>query len=304
MATLNPQLSGITAYVDESREELLTKTILGAKSIAMFDLMAGVKGATAIHYLNSDLEFDDATDCGFNPKGNDIISQRIVKPIYLKVNKEFCSKNLLDSYIAYKLKTAAGQDVLPYEADFLNQVSEQIQNKLEKMVWLGDSANPNTFDGIIKQAKADGAKVISKAAGTSIYSCVKEGYLSVPEEVVSQGDFTIFMSDGLFRNLVQELVALNYFHITATDTPMQITLPGTNVRIVAVHGLNGGNATHDFIVLMRSKNAVYATDMMSDSETFDWWYSKDTQTFRLDVEWFSGIALKFPDEVTIIELAK
>lgn len=303
MANINPVLSGIPQYLDESKEQLIAKTILGAKTISMMDLMTGVKGATALHFLDSQVEFGDANACSFDANGEHTISQRVLTPKYLKVNQEFCDKVLLNTYAAHMVKIAAGQKTLPYEQDFLNGVSARIQEKLEKLVWFGDSANANEFDGVIKIATADGANVISKAKGTSVYAALKEGYLALPEEAMKE-DLTIFISAGLFRNYVQEIVALNLYHYDANDGSMVAVLPGTNVKVVAVNGLNGGDGANDYIVIARSSNLVYGTDMQNDSEVFDFWYSNDDRTFKLAVEFMAGTQVKFPDEVVIVKVAQ
>lgn len=301
---LNPILSGIPAYVDETREQLISRVVLGGESIAMADLITGAKGPVAMHFLDSTVTFGDANSCSFDPTDEHTISQRIVTPKYLKVNQTFCDKNLLGSYAAHQVKIAAGVKTLPYEAEMLDQVSKGIQNKLEVMFWQGDSAkDPNSFDGILKTAVADGANVITKAKGTSLYTAVKEGYLSLKEELM-QDDLTIFMSDGAYRNLIQELVALNFYHIFDNDNSRTTVLPGTNCKIVAVHGLNGADSTNEVIVFARKSNLVYATDMQNDSEVFDFWYSADDRVFKLAVEFMAGANVKYPDEITVLKVGK
>lgn len=303
MANINPVLSGIPQYLDESKEQLIAKTILGGDSVSMADLMSGVKGATAMHFLDTEIELGDASACGFEPNGSHTISQKVLTPAYLKVNQEFCPKVLLNTYAAHQLKIAAGQKNLPYEQDFLEGVSKRIQEAIEKMVWQGDSANGNECDGWLKIANADGANVISKAKGTSVYAAIKEGYLAVPE-VAMKEDLTIFVSPAVFRNFVQELVALNLYHYDANDNALETVLPGTSVKVKAVYGLTNADPAKEIIFISRKSNLVYGCDMQSDNETFDFWFSQDSQTFKLAVEFMIGTQVKFGDEITIVELGK
>ena len=57
----------IKGYVDESNESLIAKTVLGGQSVGLFNLQTGVKGATAINLLNTDVTLQSALDCGFTP---------------------------------------------------------------------------------------------------------------------------------------------------------------------------------------------------------------------------------------------
>ncbi len=52
MSTLNPILNSITGYTNENSDELLTKSVLGAKSMGLFNMQTGVKGATALQLLS------------------------------------------------------------------------------------------------------------------------------------------------------------------------------------------------------------------------------------------------------------
>lgn len=105
----NPEIEQeIKGYVDESNESLIAKTVLGGQSVSLFGLQTGVKGDTAINLLDTDVELQSALDCGFTPKGSNKISRRILKPVYLKVNMQWCDKNFLDTYAQHMVKIAAG----------------------------------------------------------------------------------------------------------------------------------------------------------------------------------------------------
>lgn len=105
----NPEIATeIKGYVDESNESLIAKTVLGGQSVGLFGLQTGVKGATAINLLDTDVTLQSALDCGFTPEGSNKISRRILDPVYLKVNMQWCDKNFLDTYAQHMVKIAAG----------------------------------------------------------------------------------------------------------------------------------------------------------------------------------------------------
>lgn len=300
----NPIVTAITGYIDESRENLLAKTILGAKTPSMLRLMGGVKGKTALNLLNSDVVLQDASSCGWNPTTSNEISRKFVEPVYLGVQAEFCEKNFLDTFAAYKLRIAAGQKTLPFEEDFMADIVDHINDQVEKMVWQGDSSNTGAteFDGLLKIAEDESATTVDFASGSSAWAAIKEVYMNVPEEAMKD-DLVIFVGAGLYRQFIQELVAANLYHHNAQEGALEYRLPGTNTRVVAVNGLNN-TEDYDYIFAARLSNLIYATDMMDDKETIDFWYSKDDQVFKLNIEFMAGTQIVFPDEVVVGKIAK
>lgn len=298
----NPIVTAITGYVDESKEQLIAKTVLGAKTASMLTLQSGVKGPVDLHILNTDVVFGDGSTCSFDPEGSNEISKRTLTPKYLKVNMEFCDKNFLDTYANHLVKIAAGQKSLPYEQEFTSDIVKNVNYKLEKMIWQGDSANGNEFDGLIKILGADGAIAVNEAKGTSAYAAIKDVYASVPESEMKE-DLTIFVGAGLFRQFIQEIVALNLYHYDANDKPLEYVLPGTSVKVVAVNGLND-TVGADYIVAASLSNLFYGCDLSDDQEKWDMWYSKDNRTFRLAIEFMAGVQVAFPSNAVLGKIAK
>lgn len=304
MAYTNPIVDELKGYIDESKEQLIAKTVLGSKTIGMLNLMGGVKGKTALNVLNTDVELQDASTCGWNPTTSNEISRKFVEPLYIGVQAEWCEKNFLGTFAAYKLRTAAGQKNLPFAEDFLADIVDHINDKLEKMVWQGDSENSGAteFDGLLKIAEDASATTIDFASGSSVWSAIKEVYLSVPEEAM-KNDLTIFVGAGTYRQFIQELVAANLYHHNANEAAMEYALPGTDTKVVAVNGLNG-TEDYDYIFAARTSNLVYVTDMLDDKEKLEFWYSEDDRVFRLDVEFMAGAGIIFDDEVVVGKIAK
>lgn len=293
----NPIVTSIKGYVDQetNRESLIAKTVLGAKSANLFTLQTGVKGPTAINLLTTDVKFGDGNVCGFNDAGSSTVSQRKITPAVLKVNMAFCDRNLLQTYAQYQVKLQAGLETMPFEEQFTADIVKNVKNKIEKMVWQGDSTGAETaFDGVLKIAKADGATVKTLAADNA-WGAVSEVYLSLPAEAQSD-DTAIFVSASLFRQLVQTLVTKNLYHYDEKDTAMEITLPGTGVKIYGVTGLDGADYN---IVATRLSNLFYGTDLAGSDEEFKIVYDEVREEFLLKILFSAGVQIAFPDLVTI-----
>ena len=286
----------IKGYVDESNESLIAKTVLGGQSVGLFNLQTGVKGATAINLLNTDVTLQSALECGFTPVGASKISRRILDPVYLKVNMEWCDKNFLDTYAQHMVKIAAGMKTLPYAEEFTSHIIAKVNAALEKMLYQGKANVQKTeFNGImtIVSASGSGAIKVGTESGTA-WEKISKVYAAVPEEA-HKDDLVILVSPSLYRKFVQELVKANMYHYDANDGNAQTYLPGTSVPVIPVEGLI--NDTKEFILALRKSNVIFGTDMTNDQEKFDFWYSKDKQTFKLAIEFTAGVQVAYPEEI-------
>ena len=286
----------IKGYVDESNESLIAKTVLGGQSVGLFNLQTGVKGATAINLLNTDVTRQSALECGFTPVGASKISRRILDPVYLKVNMEWCDKNFLDTYAQHMVKIAAGMKTLPYAEEFTSHIIAKVNAALEKMLYQGKANLQKTeFDGImtIVSASGSGAIKVGTESGTA-WEKISKVYANVPEEA-HKDDLVILVSPSLYRKFIQELVKANMYHYDASDANAQTYLPGTSVPVIPVEGLI--NDKKEFILALRKSNVIFGTDMTNDQEKFDFWYSKDKQTFKLAIEFTAGVQVAYPEEI-------
>ena len=296
----NPDIEQeIKGYVDESNESLIAKTVLGGQSVSLFGLQTGVKGHTAINRLDTDVELQSALDCGFTPKGSNKISRRILKPVYLKVNMQWCDKNFLDTYAQHMVKIAAGMKTLPYAEEFTTGIVARVNEALETMLYQGVADVGKTeFDGLITLLTKESTAIkVGTNTGTA-YEKLLKVYNAVPE-VAHKDDLVILVAPSLYREFVQELVKDNMYHYDANDANAQTYLPGTSVPVIPVDGLipTTANAGKEFIIALRKSNVIYGTDMSNDQEKFDFWYSADDQVFKLAIEFTAGVQVAYPEEI-------
>lgn len=295
-------VSALGTYVDEQRLPLLRNAVIGARSAYHFNLQTGIKGATALNLLGTNVEFGDGSACGWNEAGTSTLSQRILTPGAIKINMSFCDKQLLKTWANYEVRVAAGQKTLPFEEDFMKGVGEDVAAKLEKAIWQGDTAssdkNLNKFDGVIKVLSgATLASSITYASGDTKSKIVNEVYAAIPSAAYSKGEVVMYVGEDFYRAYVQELVANGNLVITTglndVAMPESILIPATNVRIIGVGGLNGT----DKVYASYADNFVYGVDMTGDEEKYDFWYSQDNREHRLAIEFVAGTQVAYPDMV-------
>lgn len=295
-------VSALGTYVDEQRLPLIRKAVMGARSAYHFNLMTGVKGATALNLLDTDVQFGDGSACGWDEAGTSTLSQRILTPGAIKINMSFCDKKLLKTALNYEVKVAAGVKTLPFEEDFMKGVGEDIAAKLEKAIWQGDTAsedrNLNKFDGIIKVLSgATLASSITIASGDTKTKIVNEVYAAIPSAAYSKGEVVMYVGEDFYRAYIQELIANGNLVITTglndVAMPESILIPGTNVRIIGVGGLNGT----DKVYASYKDNFVYGVDLTADEEVYDLFYDRKEQAHLLTVSFVAGTQVAYPDMV-------
>lgn len=283
-------LSALTAYVDEQEIGLIRKSALGAKTLDYVNIQTGVVGPTAINLLDTNIVFGDGGACGWNEAGASTVSQRIITPALLKVNMSFCDKAMAKYFMNYEVNMAAGRANLPFEEAFVADIVEKTNAKLDDIIWNGVTIGVTKYNGYLDILTA--ASVAKQATGATVYESVKNVYNAIPANVLDKA--VIFVGVDTYRSLVGELVEKNLYHYDVkVDAVLEMTLPGTITKVVAVPGLNGKNA----IVAGNPEHMFYGTDMTGDDEVFKLWYSDDNQEFRLNIGFSAGVQFAFPSEV-------
>lgn len=301
------KLDGLTAYVDEQRLPIIRKAVIGNRSAQEFALMTGVKGATALNLLATDVKFADGTSCGWNEAGTAELSQRVLTPGAIKVQMAYCQNALLKFWTNYQVRVAAGQKNLPFEEEFVGGVIDGIKANLEKAMWQGDTTssdvNLKQFDGLCKTIKA--ATVAGTYTSTTADSATKiinETYALIPDAAYNRGEVVMYVSGATYRKYIQELIANGNLVITnaVADVAMpdSVLIPGTNVRVIPVAGLDGASLK---AVASYRDNFVYGVDMSGDEEKFDLWYSKDNDEYRVAAAFVAGVQVAYPDLIAVAE---
>lgn len=294
----SPILNSLPAYVEQRRLPLIKEAVLKAKSASLFNLQSDIKTDAALNLLTTDVQFGDGLTCGWDEAGTQTLSQRILKTGNIKINMAYCDKAMLKYWTQYQIRVAAGQKTLPFEEDFVSAVVENVKEAVEIAIWQGDTTsgtnNLKYFDGLLKILGDDAGTVDVVITGASAYDDIMAVYNAIPEKVLEGA--SILVGADTFRKFVNELVAKNYYHYSGENLNGEIYLPGSQVKVIAVNGLNG---TDKIVAGQLDKNFFYGVDMVNDEEKFEMWYSQDFREFRLAIEFNAGVQVAFPDEVVL-----
>ena len=285
-------VTSLPDYVNENKNELITKAVFGAKTASLINVQTGVKYKDAINILSTDPVLQERT-CSFDASGNVTFTQDYIEVGAYKVNMSLCEEDLRKKWMNDQIKTAAGAENLPFEQKITSEIVDNIDRQVEQKLWVADTTDGDLFNGILTILKdaSSGAIVVDASAATSVYDKVLEVYKAIPNDVIDKAE--IFMGVDDFRTYCIDITRMDLHHYVADYNPgsMELIIPGTNVRLHGVSGLTGTHA----IVAANPEYLIMGTDMQSDMETFDLWYSKDNQEFRLAVKFNLGAAVAFKD---------
>lgn len=303
MTTENFIVTSLPDYVQNNKELLVNKFgLLGNGTRQRISIQTGVKGKAALNYLDLDLVLQDGSECSFTPEGTAELTGRDIETAIIKVDMEFCPRKLRGKYAEYLIRINAVEEgnKLPFEEYVLDLIIDSINDRIETMIWQGDTAktSDNTrkwIDGYLKLAEeAEGVIDVALTSSQSAYDSILAVYMEMPEGILDSTP-EIYVSPAMFRKFVQEMVAKNWYQISVGAPQTEFLLPGTDVKVVKTKGLAGTN----YIVGTFPKNLVYGTDMEGDEEAIDLWYSKDGRVFKFEALWNSGVQIAYPDMVVL-----
>ena len=307
--------SGLSAYTKQLVKPLLTSAVFDAKTQQM--IMSGgivlpnVKSSVAIPLMETDAVFGTQS-CSFDASGTTTFSQRSITVGKIKVEEKLCPKDMEAYFTQEALKAGSTYEDFgnaEFQKAFLDKKNVRIASQLETAIWQGDTtvgtANLNKFDGLIKLIDAGsptdanvsgytGVATIATITQSNVIAATEGIYKAIPVAVLGKGDCKIFVGDDWFRLLIMAYRALNLFAYNPQDAnaDRSFILPGTNVEIVAVNGLN---TTGDAYAISLS-NIAMAVDLVDEESSYKMWYSEDNNDVRYRVEFKIGVNVAFTAE--------
>ena len=306
---LSYNVSALPDYVEQRRPELIAKAVIGAKSANLFTLQSGIKGPTALNLISSSVVFGNGAACGWTESGSTSLSQAILTPRALKVNMSICDKTLLDKWANYLVRVEANKTDrdLPFEEEFINDVIKNVKAGVEKMIYQGDAstADNTEFDGLLKTLQASGNTTIVTTGASSVtsYNFIKQVAAQMPASILDRDDLVILVSMPMYMDFIQNLVSSNLYHYNPGNGENEYLLPGTNIRVIGVNGLNN-TSSYDYVIAGSLANMFYGVNLEDGDEIFDLWYSKDNREFRIAIEFVAGVQVAFQNEIVLGKRAK
>jgi len=317
-------VSGLVTYIEEQKAELQTATVLGAKTMGLVTVVDGVKGTHKLPTVANTVYFQ-SDSCGFNASGDTTFSQRSLVPGAMKVDMEWCPKDLESKYLSAQMRAGARYDSVEPNAVFqviLDDVIAQINREADIALWQGNTStgtgNNQYFDGFIAAMSGNGidanstsiydASALTAINATTANEMALRIYTALAENgLTDQGDNACFVGYDTYAALQASLILGGSTYGAAINNgagnpdpegSAGLIFPGTTIPFIPVVGLNGTNDVY----AGRRSNFFVGVDGASDMDNFDVWYSKDQKKVRFTTEFKLAAQIAIPAEVAKIVL--
>ena len=301
---------GLTTYTNQQTLPLITKSLFDARTISLITKQVGVKYVSALNLMDTTTAFTYGNTCGFNGTGNEtVFTQRNLTAVHTKVHEAICPKSLEQYWMQTQLTAGSRPTTIPFEQVYAEQKVKSIQKALETAVWTGTgSGNSITgFASIFNTASVidlndnaynwatDLTFATLQSNTTNAIKLLNTFEINLPADIKGHDDVVIFCGIDVFTAIKQGLVAENYFNISYLNgvENNELTLPGSNIRLIAVNGLNG---TYD-LYAGRLAHFIFGTDLLNEEERFEIFYAKENDEVRFVCEFKAGVQIAFPDQM-------
>ena len=305
-------VGSLANYTNEQSTDLLVKALFGSKTATLLQssnqVQVGVKSASALNILASTVFFQ-ADGCGYLSSGTTTFTQRTITVGAVKVEETLCPKTLEAKWMQTQIMPGS-PTMIPFEEQIGNEKAAVIAQTLETALWTGDtgSGNPNLsrFDGFNKLIAA-ASPVLGNGTPTTfttvtnanIDDILDQIYANVPAAVAAKDDLVCFLGVDNFKLMLINLKNANLFHYVADAAQtMEMIYPGTNMKLIAVGGLNGTNK----LVAGSLSNFFMGTDLIDENEEVKMWYSIDNDEVRVRFTFKAGVQVAFPGEIVYFTL--
>jgi len=179
----------LTNYVEENKADLITKAILGGKTMGMVDVRYGIKSSEKIPVLESTTPFQAASSCGFNSSGTTSITQISLSTNPIAVAEQICLRDLEAYYTQKYLPQGANYDSTTIAAEIVNRKVANIAQSVENALWAGKTTYTNStvlksFNGFLATIDTAGTAVAAtqqaSISASTVLGIFEDIYTKVP----------------------------------------------------------------------------------------------------------------------------
>lgn len=302
-------VTGLTDYTDENSQELYVRAVSGASTLGLIATMTGVKSSEKMKVMDDSITLQTA-DCSMTVDSNNTtFTDRTMTVSDMGWMKGFCNADLVGFWTQLALKPgiAGENEELPFEeamVDFFMALQDDV---VEQIIWNGDTAsgdaNLNKMDGFIKILGAGGTIDLNTAGDNAItdanaLAVLKRLWKDVPTELRKKDDLLFLCGSEVFDSVIANMTDLNLFHYNPellSDGLTVVQIPGTRITLRMVEGLNGSNN----IYMGRASHLTFGTDLESDFEEFEIWYSKDDDKIYIRVKFRGGVQVPLLNQIGV-----
>ena len=302
-------VNALTDFVNEQKLPIIRASFMENKTVELFkgNIQSGIKHSEVLNILNVNPTLQDDS-VGASTDGNSDVTftQRVLTVSPCCVRDFLDPKVLNTKWMNSQINAGSKDDALVFEQELMEDYTQKVAEITEISLWQGDTSssdeNIKRFNGYLKVIDAEtGTTVITAATYTvaNAIALVDSVYAAIPMKILNQSDTAIFMGWDYFRTYTTALKNANLFHYGVDAVDGEIVVPGTNIKIYALNGLNGSKRVES----SRISNFYIGTDLLDEADTAEAIYLPKEERVKLKIAFKLGTQIVKPSEFVSLKIA-
>lgn len=203
-----------TTYAGESLKEYISAAIFSGRTLAAnaITVKPNVKYKAVVKNLSTETNVLDDATCDFTATGTVTLTERILEPKSLQLNKTLCKSDFRNDWEAIEMGLSAHDSLPPSFADYLvSHYVAKVAQQMEINIWRGADANSGEFDGFATLVALDAAlPTAQEVAGTTVSASnalveLRKIVDAIPSRLYGAEDLFIYVSQNIYRAYVASL---------------------------------------------------------------------------------------------------
>lgn len=314
---MNPNVSMLTAYIDEHKMPLIKKSLFNGNFFKYLTVQEDVKGTVAINIHDMSLVFQSTDTCGATAQGEIKFTQRELSTCPIQVFDKMCLDKFNGYYPQSDLAPGSFQEKYPYEGLFAEQLAEKFNEGAINILVNGDTDDGSgtlaLCDGLIKLASEDEDVIGLTGPSTSFNSTnvltTINSMAAARTDNMRERDTFILVGWDVYDAYIDAVVAAGggagMFHFVGQESRSgEFQVIGKNITLVAIKQLNNTG----FAFMSYKENVYLGTDKVRElgyegGIDFRVWYDQTDDLVYYRVKARLGIQFAFGDEVVTFTAA-
>ena len=261
-----PTATVTSTYAGEfDAQKYISAALLSAPTLekGLVTIKPNVKFRTTVKNVVTNGLLADAS-CDFTDAGTVVLTERVLEPKALQVNKILCKDDFREDWDAISMGYSAYDNLPPdFQSFLLAHIVKQVAAENEVSIWRGTAA-AGSFDGFVTQIALDAdLPAAQEIAGTTVTATnviaeLQSIHSAIPDTLFGNPDLRIYVSQNIYRAYVQALGNLGYIDRFNNQSFGEVVIDG--YTIVMVNGLAANTA----IATLKS-NLWFGTGLLNDT---------------------------------------
>ena len=288
-------LTALSDFNNETAGSVIPKIVYSGNTAEYTSVKSGIKYKEPLNLFSVDLEVQNGSGCVTTTSGSADFTQRDIQVVQRASHDGLCLRDMDTKYLGISaLGAGSYNETFKFVGMYTDMISNQMKKANESFLWNATSGVEGV-DGLETLISGSTAGVVVSGTADATLANLDTMISNIPSDVADRDDLTIFMSISKFRQFVANVRSANSYYFNPDSIQnrggvLDMVYPYQNVRVVGTAGITG-----DRIVIAPAKDIVIGTDLESDVDTFQTWYSLDDDKLYHRLVMKLGVQIAHPE---------